>query len=122
MPDVKKVTIASVGQLVVAPENVVYSTSPRHVTASDGAVYVSKGPDPNVVISELVAYLLAQEIGIKVPEFAVSEYENGLYFLSSKMSLCFRNIDPWLKDSQADVICQVCQIVVFDVWIMNYEL
>lgn len=118
---IERVTLAKIGSVITAPGNLVYSTSPRSVTSCDGVNYVRKGPELNVVVTELIAHLLSEKIGIKTPEFAYCKDENCFHFLSRKVVDCVRNIQPWLKQNQPEVIRQVCQIIVFDIWIMNYD-
>jgi hypothetical protein len=108
---------------MVAPENMFYSTAPYSCQDSGGHTYVVKGPEPNIVAAEAVAYCLAPTFGIKTPDFALGKFdgESQLYFASFKLENAIRDVSPWLKKPDPAINEAMSAIHVFDVWLANID-
>lgn len=118
VPLVQKV--ASIGPMsAVAPLK--YSKSPEQVVCSDGNTYVSKGVNPIDAIAELTGYLLARQVDLPVPEFAL---------ISQNPTTIERRFGSRLVDLRigADVLKRTGKPInpeffsdcaVFDVWTCN---
>lgn len=106
-----------------APEHVVYSTDPRRATGLDGKVYFVKGPDQNVAVAEAVAYQLAQEVGLPVPEFGLVLSDDGSEpsFASCEVAHCHRSVDDWIVRKRTTNPEVLPRIIAFDVWVANKD-
>jgi len=111
------------GQEVTPPTGMVFSTQPRRCLAEDGHIYFVKGPDPNVVVPEAVSYILAQQVELPVPEFALGrrEAEYGLFFASREVQGGFRSVDSWLGLGRTQNPQVIQRLHVFDVLIANRD-
>jgi len=108
------------------PEGIVYSTAPATSFDEDGESYVVKGPDPDIVRAETLAHLLAAELGIETPEFALGRYPDDdrgqLYFASVKLTDAMRDVDVLLASKiDAASVVFLGELVTFDAWIANFD-
>jgi len=115
IPILDQVALDRGGHQVAAPRNVVYSTGPRIFWGANEIEYVVKGPEPEVVAAEAVGYLLARELGIAVPGFAVGLWDDGYHFASEKLTMAMRNPEPFLDDH----LEELAWVVVLDVLLCN---
>ena len=106
-----------------AGSSLVYSTNPRSWTDANGAGYVVKGPEPEVVIAEAVAYELAAVVGLPTPGYALAKKPNDprIYFASHKLENCARNVVPWLDGASDAHARAVSELITFDIWIANED-
>lgn len=109
------------GTLVVAPQDLVYSTQPRRATGLDGHSYFVKGPDRNIVVAEAVAHQLAGELGLRIPEFGIALDEHGPRFASKEVERCHRQVETWIKRGKVVNPEVLSQIIAFDIWMMNKD-
>jgi HipA-like kinase len=111
------------GRPVTPPEGIVYSTAPRKVTGLDTFSYFVKGPEPNIVVAEAVAHQLAESLNLKIPAFgvAVPDDTGNAYFASREVERCQRQIDRWIERDRTINRRDLAKIVVFDIWVMNYD-
>lgn len=107
------------GQPVEAPSNIVYSTAPRTALSMDGQHYVLKGPDINVVVAELSAYVLAGLANLPVPEFGIAATAEGTFFACREVKI--RNVSHWITAGKLTNASILVQTVVFDIWIANVD-
>jgi hypothetical protein len=108
---------------VIAPEGLVYSTSPLSCLDTEGNSYVVKGPEPNIVVAEALGYMLALELGIGVPEFAFAKFQDSsaLWFASKKMETGLRDVSPILRSGGARYAIFLSELAVFDAWVANLD-
>ncbi|HXN18454.1 MAG TPA: HipA family kinase [Candidatus Binatus sp.] len=118
----KVVDLIEEGEEVTPPQGVVYSTHPRRTLAQDGHVYFVKGPDLNVVVAEVVSHLLAQQIELQVPEFALAKSGSTAGFLfASREVQGFRAVDSWLAAGKVRNPTLVQLMHLFDVLVANRD-
>jgi hypothetical protein len=110
---------------VARPEGIVYSTDPLASMDEAGNQYIVKGPDLNIVVSEAIAYILAGELGIMTPGFALGYFaddESALWFASAKEENVIRGGDRLLSACpSASTILAMGALVAFDAWIANTD-
>lgn len=119
----KLVDLVDEGEEVIPPAGLVYSQHPRRCLAEDGQVYFTKGPLLNVVVPEVIAHLLGQKIGLRVPEFALARRlpHEGLLFASREVRANFRAVDRWLASDRISNPELLGLLAVFDVLIANKD-
>lgn len=115
------VDILEAGPVIKGPPGIVYGPGPVSVTSLDNVVYVQKGPDINIVVAEIGGHFLASTVGIPTPSFAYCNNGGAIHFLSEKVSSTVRDISPWLRRNRQGLMKQICEIIVFDIWVMNYD-
>ena len=95
----------------------------RDAVDHEGRSYVVKGPDPNMVVAEAVAYCLAPTFGIVTPDFALGRFfgEAGFYFASVKLENAMRDVRPWLINPKPNLQAALSAVHVFDVWLANND-
>ena len=120
---IRQIRLAVESEKVVAPRGIVYSTSPWSALDSDGVKYIVKGPEPEVVVPESAAYLLAKQASLTVPNFALATLPNksGLYFASEAMLTAIRDVEPFITSSRPHVLDGIACITLFDIWIGNTD-
>jgi hypothetical protein len=112
-------------KLIAEPDPVpsgglVYSTRPRVGRSTEGTQFYVKGPDTSVLVAEAVAYELADEVGLRVPDWAWCRgpSDGKVYFAS-----CGRRIriamDILLQREQLQRVEFLGACIAFDIWIAN---
>ncbi len=81
---------------MLAPLGLVYSTKPQMWVDDAGVSRIVKGPDLNVVAAEAIAYLLAERLSLRTPDFAIATIQGspGTYFASRTIENCLRDVSP----------------------------
>ena len=120
---VRLVRLPVVSQPILPPPGIVYSTGPVSALDDEGLEYVVKGPDPEVVVAEAVASLLATRLSIDVPEFALATIPDreGVFFASEKLIHAMRDVEPLLMSADPLVLRRTACIIVFDIWTANTD-
>jgi len=107
---------------VVAPTTIIYSTNPWVGMAVNGVEYFSKGPDLPIVFAELAGCLLAQAVGLPVPDVAAVVDGDETFAGSASVNGAFRTIEPWLKHRKRIVNFEdLFGSIVVDVWLANTD-
>lgn len=108
---------------MVSPANIVYSTNPRSWFDTAGTEYVVKGPAPEVVASETVAYALAEILEIPTPSFALATLPESpdIFFASEKITSAIRDVEPVFRSASNPSLEGVARIIAFDSWIANTD-
>jgi hypothetical protein len=109
------------GVAVVPPEDLVYSTQPKKATGLDHFSYYTKGPDKNFVVAEAVAHQLANNLGLRVPEFGIAMSPDGPLFASREVQRCHRQVDSWIRNGKAVNWKDLPALIAFDIWVMNKD-
>lgn len=116
------VELVEEGEEVTPPDGIVYSQHPRRSLAHDGRTYFVKGPELNVVVSEVISHLLAQQIELRVPEFALAKRSSvpGFFFASREVQ-GFRAVDPWLVAGRIQNPNLLPKMHLLDVLVANHD-
>ncbi|MBA4388677.1 MAG: hypothetical protein C0404_11900 [Verrucomicrobia bacterium] len=109
---------------ISTPPRLVYSTQPFAGMCSDGKVYIIKGAsDQMIVRAEASAYVLAQLVGVSVPEWsfvsAPGHADHPLF--GSRIVSGPRDISPWLNNDIERYSDVLAQIITFDMWVANTD-
>ena len=122
VPGIRIVTMSVIGEPVKGPNGIVYSTEPRSAFDDAGVEYVIKGPEPEVVVAESVAHLLATKLSIEVPNFVLASVPGteGLFFASQKLD-AMRDVEPFLQDLDPALREDLARIVLLDLWVANRD-
>lgn len=108
------------GPAVENPLGIVYSTAPQTGLTLNGHNCIVKGhSDPGIVLREAVAYALADEVGVPIPQgILVSTLHDHLLF-GSIIIEGPRDVEPFLKGGRVSNWDKLIDIVTFDIWICN---
>lgn len=120
----RQVTLATRGEPVRAPQNLVYSTAPTHAVGTDDDQFYVKGESNiRIVLAESIAYTLAQNLEIPVPEFAIGFYEDSdaPVFASQILDKGVRDVSFWLNRSKIANMAILARLIVFDTWLANND-
>lgn len=112
----RTVDLLDEGTPVLGPQGMVYSTAPRVRLGSDEQSYVTKGPEAPVVVAEVIAHAVAEELSLAVPESAVGMYRGAAYFAS-------RHVDG-IRDASMHVPRyrdEIARFIVLDIWLCNHD-
>jgi hypothetical protein len=113
------VDMATIGA-AKSPEGKSYSTEPRVGEATNRKRYFVKGPDPAVVAAESLAYLVAQRVGLDVPEWALTIVDGSLCFASEACELQ-SGVAALLQLRGGANPMFWPRVVAFDMWIANHD-
>lgn len=102
----------------LAPEGIVYSTSPEIGVATTGGRYYIKGPDSTLVAAETLGYTLAELVGLPVPRWALMKTKAGICFASRSCSVN-SGVTLLLQEPEVSNPEFWSQCVAFDMWIAN---
>jgi hypothetical protein len=100
----------------------VHRTSPKVGRASDGQRYFFKGPDPHIVLGEVLGYSVAEIVGLQVPSWALCRMppKNDIFFASEAMSFS-GGIESLISARQVTNPHFLEDCVAFDVWTANTD-
>lgn len=123
MEQVPRVNPIANGAPMRAPSGIVYSTSPRLFECDDGETYVIKFPGLPGVIAECVCHMLAKQIEVPVPDFAITLSHQGEWgFCSRYRSDAIRDALPFLRGHRHQTLMlQMSDIMALDVWVGNVD-
>ena len=101
---------------------IVYSRDPHIASASNDHRYYIKGPQPEVVVAEYVAYELAALMKLATPPHALCRLgrDREVYFASQEVRTR-SGLDELLKRGIARHPEFMCELAVFDIWITNHD-
>jgi hypothetical protein len=119
---VQRVSLLTFDEKVVAPPDIIYSTSPRRAVGDDGRPYFIKGPDLEVVFAEITGCVLAREVGLPVPDVAACYGDGETYAGSAKVKDALRELPPfnYLHDVATNY-GDLFDAIVVDVWLANTD-
>jgi hypothetical protein len=118
------ITLEDEPKPVATPVPIIYSTSPKIASASDGNQYFIKGPQTEVLVAEAVSYELAVFLGLDVPEWAFCHMpaDGVIIYFASKEIRMRSGIDQVLRRRDLILNPEFPQnLVAFDVWISNRD-
>jgi hypothetical protein len=119
---IAKAQLVTLDAPVTAPQGIVYSTSPRKAEGDDGITYFVKGPDSEVVFSEVVGCLLAAEAGLPAPIPAILSAGDERFAGTQEVKGAIRDISPWMGRRRKIVnSADLYNIIVVDAWLANYD-
>lgn len=105
-----------------APPGVVYASSPRVAVARDGVRYFFKGPAIEVVVAEAVGYMLAGEVGLPVPEWALCQAPGGGGVLfASRAAKISSGVLALLRAGKTTNPGMLPHCLAMDVWTANTD-
>lgn len=106
---------------VTPPKGLVYSSAPRSSLGKDGHEYITKGPDPNIVVPEALGYLLAAEVGLRVPDFGFARIgDDPPLFATRKVPHALRDVIPFVGVDFLDDGF-FAMLAAFDMWVANTD-
>jgi hypothetical protein len=115
-------TLTTIDEAVIGPAGTVYSTGPKTALGDDGHSYFVKGPDLEIVFAELTGNLLAEAVGIPVPDVAACSFGGSIYAGSRKVADLGRNLLPWLtRRNRITNYADLYGAIVVDAWLGNFD-
>lgn len=114
--------LITVNSPVSSPAGIVYSTNPHLAEAVNGKTYFVKGPQPEIVFSEIAGCLLSASLAIPVPAVALCSAEANKFAGSEKVEHAFRDASVPLKKPENIVNIQdLYNVIVVDSWLGNTD-
>jgi hypothetical protein len=119
---VARTQLLTIDELVRAPYEVVYSTTPRRAEGSNHVPYFIKDSNLEIVFAEIAGCLLAKEVGLLVPDVAACEFVGELYAGSEKVEDAVRDIEPWLaRPQRVTNFDDLFRAIIVDLWLANKD-